>query len=223
MRVVTKKSLEELAKVMPVIHEEEARAIIGGTIYYDVSGNRLGTVGSSDEIRVVAKDEWEDYNNQIGFNTEKDYNKMGMSLSAASDGIKAFIASSYARKLGFKGAQVNSKMDLQADACLVPGDPDVVAIRHDSMILDHENDLINTLKHEQYHHITGHVGNVASQEIAAIEYQISQPEYSSTTDGYKIKTADYLYLQWQQLGLAGKPGYYKIDAYRKCNVVLRVF
>lgn len=220
MRVVTKKSLEELAKVMPVIHEEEARAIIGGTIYYDVSGNRLGTVGSSDEIRVVAKDEWEDYNNQIGFNIEKDYNKMGTPLSLTNDATKTLVTSIYAKRFGFLGTQVNSKIDLKADARIHPNDPDKVAIQYNSMIMDHENDLINTMQHEKYHHITGSVGSATDDEIAAIEYQISQPEYTSTTNNYKIKTGDYLYLQWSRANIAGNPGYTKLDAYKKCGVII---
>ena len=65
MRKITKKSLEELAEVMPIIHEVEAKSFVGGTIYFDISGNRLGTVGSSDELRVVAKEEWEDYGNHL--------------------------------------------------------------------------------------------------------------------------------------------------------------
>lgn len=219
MRKVTKKSLEELAEVMPVIYKEEAKSIIGGTIYFDVSGNRLGKVGSSDELRVVAKEEWEDYTDQLGFGTEKDYSKMGMSLSAANDRVKTVVASSYARNYGFQGVQVNSKVNVQADAWISPNDPNIVAIRHDSMILDHENDLINTLKHEQYHYITGHVGNIASQEIAAIEYQITQPEYSLTTKAYKEKVADYLYKQWQRMGLADTSGYSWTDAKKKCMVL----
>lgn len=219
MRVVTKKSLEELAKVMPVIHEEEARAIIGGTIYYDVSGNRLGTVGSSDEIRVVAKEEWEDYNNQIGFNTEKDYDKMGIPLSATSDGVKTIVTSIYAKRFGFLGAQVNSSVKLSGDAGIRPEYPYVVAIQYNSMILDHENDLINTIKHEQYHSIiTGNVDSTPYNEIEAIEYQISQPEYPSTTKEYKKKVSDYLYEQWKRAGIADTPGYYEFNAKFKCGL-----
>lgn len=34
-------------------------------------------------------------------------------------------------------------------------------------------------------------------------------EKTSTSDDYKIKAANYFYLQWQQSGFAGKLGYYK--------------
>lgn len=220
MRKITKKSLEELAEVMPIIHAVEAKSIVGGTIYFDISGNRLGTVGSSDELRVVAKEEWEDYGNHLGFNTEKDYSKMGMSLSAASDRVKTIVTSSYAKNLGFLGAQVSSKVHLSGDAGIKPDNPSIVLIQHDSMILNHENDLINTMKHEQYHYITGSVEDTASNEIGAIEYQISQSEYPSTSNDYKIITGDYLYMQWQRAGIAGTPGHYKLDAYKKCMVVL---
>lgn len=219
MKKLMRKNLEELAKVMPVICEDEARGIIGGTVYFDVSGNRVGKVGTSDEMRVVSKEEWESYNEHLGMATDKDYTKMGISLSSASDRVKTVVASSYARGLGFLGAQVNSKVDLNADAGIQPGNPDVVLIQHNSMILNHENDLINTIQHEKYHYITGNVESTPHNEIGAIEYQISQPEYSLTTKEYKKTVADYLYRQWQEIGIADTPGHYAYDAQFKCKAL----
>lgn len=115
---------------------------------------------------------------------------------------------------------MSSKVHLSGDAGIRPDNPSIVLIQHDSMILNHENDLINTMKHEQYHYITGSVEDTASNEIGAIEYQISQSEYPSTSNDYKIITGDYLYMQWQRAGIAGTPGHYKLDAYKKCMVIL---
>lgn len=219
MKKVTKKNLDELAKVMPVISRNRQTGYVGGTIYFDLSGNKLGTVGSSNELRVLSLSEWNDYQNAPGINTELDGSKLGISLSNASDVTKTMVATSFAQSYGFMVAQVNSNVDIGADAGIQPGSPNVLLINSNSMIFNNLDDLINTIHHEQYH-LTGAVEGTSQNEIGAIEYQISQPGYISTSNDYKIKTGDYLYAQWQRQGIAGTSGYYKLDAYKKCGVII---
>lgn len=53
MRKLKKKTLDELAKIMPVITEKEQGRIMGGVKFYNESGVYLATIGSSDELRFV--------------------------------------------------------------------------------------------------------------------------------------------------------------------------
>ena len=56
MKKLTKKSLNELAIMMPILSEIQQKTFIGVTHYYDiVSGTFLGTVGSSNDVRFVTQ------------------------------------------------------------------------------------------------------------------------------------------------------------------------
>lgn len=223
MKKLTRKKLDELAQMMPKISEEEANALIGGTIYYNLSGIFLGKVGDSDALRVVASDVWNEYKNNAAFGTytEEKYQNMGVPLSEASTATKIIVASNIAREFGFHGAQINPNITLAngADAGLKPANPNIVLIQHDSSILNDLNNLKNTFAHESYH-ATGCLKGTTICEIGAIEYQISHSTYANTTNDYKIRTGDYLYSQWKKDNIADTPGHYRVDAYRMCGVVL---
>ncbi|MFI3315362.1 MAG: hypothetical protein R3Y04_06820 [Rikenellaceae bacterium] len=62
MRKLERKSLDELAQKMPLIKESEQAQFVGGYKYYDASGNYMGTLGSSNEIRLL-------YNNLLDLNS----------------------------------------------------------------------------------------------------------------------------------------------------------
>jgi hypothetical protein len=56
MKKMTRKSLNELAIMMPTLNEIQQKTFIGVTHYYDiVSGTFLGTVGSSNDVRFVTQ------------------------------------------------------------------------------------------------------------------------------------------------------------------------
>lgn len=61
-RQVTKMSLNELAKKMPVVSELQKCEFLGGTVFYDCNGNRLGELydGFGAQIRVCNLDEYND-------------------------------------------------------------------------------------------------------------------------------------------------------------------
>ena len=53
MKKLRKTTLDELAKKMPVLSENEQRSSIGGYRYYDESGQFIDQIGSSNEIRFI--------------------------------------------------------------------------------------------------------------------------------------------------------------------------
>lgn len=57
MKKLNRKSLDELARKLPVINESEQRQLIGGIRYYDGSGNFIGKFGSSDNIMITVASE----------------------------------------------------------------------------------------------------------------------------------------------------------------------
>ncbi len=50
---LNRKSLDELAEIMPVLNDDEQRMLIGGTYYYTPDGYFLGTLGLGSEIRIT--------------------------------------------------------------------------------------------------------------------------------------------------------------------------
>ena len=58
-RNLTRKSLDELAKVMPVLNEDVQHSYIAGTHYYDLDGNYIGKIGKSDDLRFIDKQLYE--------------------------------------------------------------------------------------------------------------------------------------------------------------------
>lgn len=64
MKKVTKKSLDELARIMPALSEEEQRSYVGGTWYFDVSGAFLEQVGTGNDVRIMWMSEYQDFLNQ---------------------------------------------------------------------------------------------------------------------------------------------------------------
>ena len=45
--------MDELTKIMSVVNESEQQDLVGGTFYFDYSGNYLGSSGSGSDIRIA--------------------------------------------------------------------------------------------------------------------------------------------------------------------------
>lgn len=156
MKTITKHSLDELAKSMPIINETESSGIIGGTQYFDLSGNYLGNIGNSNEIKITHFDSG-------SFNPLKQYGEGALknafdsgcyTMDAVNTSIRGKIMKSVANRYGFKNVTTNSQRDGAAGEW-DPYNPNYININPDAAIFKRPGcnmfDIICNLIHENNH------------------------------------------------------------------------
>ena len=67
--------------------------------------------------------------------------------------------------------------------------------------------------HEHFHYNNTNSLGTFQGEIDAIMNQVSHSTYRATSQEHKMNTANYLYQQWENLGIANSPGHERLDAY----------
>ncbi len=186
MKKLTKQSLDELAKEMPVLSEEVQISLIGGAKYFDLSGTFLGDIGPGDEMRIISPNEFQaamaDYNNHPYDGSGQLY---GQSLSSASRNTKHRVLLHYAKGGLSHFNLVNLSQDIQAGW----NKDGQFMINLNGFFMDHEQDIINTMVHEMVHYNAGSGDN---SEYAAYMAQISHPSYALTSLRYKKYLAECL-------------------------------
>lgn len=210
-RKLTRKNLDELAKVMPVLSEEVQACCWGGAVYFDENGNRLNRVGSSDEIRVISTTE---FNQILQLSVDDpDCNYGGEALKSSSESIKnkifQFYVSQYApNATSYKIGNSNGNFaHSTSDGKIV--------INESSSGIYNENDLISVLQHENIHlsylsgGFSGNVDdNTARLMFSSLEYelntlmkQISLPEFQYTSTIFKESIALAIHDTWNKLAI----------------------
>jgi hypothetical protein len=98
------KDLENLAKEMPVLTENEQKVVIGGSIYLDNNGNELGRFGVYDNFRVVDQETFE---YARSFNLDNCGTPLSQTENSGFSGniydIQKTVFTRYARKMGYTG------------------------------------------------------------------------------------------------------------------------
>ncbi len=214
MKKLKKLNLNQLATEMHEIGEVDQSNYVGGSVFFDPSGNYLGTSGLGDDIQIISADEFI-HNQTYGLSSS------GVAISSSSSGTQWAVVNHYLSGSGSSGSgflmnnvQIASPtIDAEA-GFTTDGD---FYIKSGSYVLDNESDLINTLAHEENHYINNFDGS-ATGEINAINAQIAHASYSTTSSYYKGEVADYLYDQWERQGIANDPGYTLADARTHCGL-----
>ncbi len=217
-RKITKKSLDELAKIMPVLTEQEARECVGAAKFYDISsGNSLGQIGGSTAVRFISINEFETLKSSYptgGINgkpmTDSQVDANGKSLTQVSDNIKQSFVKSIISDLnisGFaftsvtngSGNEMSTKIDLKNKTI------ELFLCEDGGFAYENYASLKNTIYHEYLH--TQYQGYTESYIILK---QVKHSSYDNTSDEYKKQTAEYL--------LSVEPSLTKERAYELCKV-----
>lgn len=197
-RKLTRKNLDELAKVMPVLSEEVQSSCMGGTIYVSADGIRFGKIGGSDEFYVIDAAQWRSINNP----KSSDYNDpyLGERLSSCSDSTIQAVVGGYAKNFANYTGTVCAKSygDDSGTQASVSSGGELCINRYGEYVY-HENDLISILEHEG-EHISGTSGSYWHQELKAVENQVNSSYYATTSTSFREGLANYLVDIWKNLG-----------------------
>jgi len=193
MKVLKRKTLDELKAIMPVLSETEQAMYNGGTFYFDLSGNELGKVGTGNDLKFIA---------QSDFNYYRDNNIEGAgdSFSALSKAAQTtFVINHSSFESGQIAISNNSDRDLAAEV-LEGG----VKIYKDDSVWNNYYDALSTLEHEWYHFDNGHHHTTGiehvQQEIETYIAQINSAGFANTSYEYKKRVAENMYYLYAENG-----------------------
>lgn len=216
MRKLIRKNLEELAKVMPTIAENQKNEYVGGSVYFAPDGTRLGKIGTGDDIKVAhengSQSPQEVFN---GYNSNYTSGSTpGAGLSSADSGIKLQVFKYYAKTCANFTGEVNLIFGYNADGdnnlAEVGGGGTPDAFLNVSPYLDfnfHENDISSLMNHEGYHIRDTSNSATPQSEISANRYEISQPGFSGASENYQDNTIDNLHKAYEDAGLGNDSRY----------------
>lgn len=168
MKKLTKKSLDELARVMPVISEAKQRVFFGGTWYYDTSGTLVGfTPDESDEIRVV--------NSTWGTGDT-------LKFSEASQETQGKILSTIGQSAGISGTVQIYGVSNQNEYAKYSHNNDIVGVNSSGSFYGSGNyyDFLSMLIHESYHQSNRWDGSDRN-ELEALLYQMNHYTFGKTS------------------------------------------
>ena len=226
MKKLEKKTLDELAKIMPVITEKEQSCIMGGVKFYNESGVYLGTIGSSDELRFVdGNTTFGDITNQVG-NTmaggpvktlekrqEAAALNIGSSWSNTSEKSRRSFVTTVVNESqllnSLKGLQFEDDWDSGTVAAAIftnkkTGEK-TLAISSKQAFFGTYSNAFSMLVHESYHARSGSGSQSSSgasgvelrpDESGAYEYQVNNANYSQTTEAFRLELARGAITNW---------------------------
>ena len=188
MKKLTKKSLNELAKVMPKIAEKQQRELIGCAKYYNHNGEYLGMIGTGDEMRVISNSDFDVYAAGI----YEEGTLFGIGLLDASDTEKMAVLTNFL-PFGITGVEFLDEPVKGQQAGLDSNGN--FYINKNGFILENASSIVNTIVHEEYHfdneHYTGSISD--GQELDTLMYQINDSSYENTNQEYRLFVANQLY------------------------------
>lgn len=161
MKKLGKSTLEELAKRMPVLSENEQRSSIGGYRYYDESGNFLGEIGSHDTVRITSRD---NYNVAIENGA---CSPDSIDFSSASKEAKSNIVKSICAEHGITVETYDNSSNPRVNGT-TNGERISINISGNIVSTGHYYDIVLIAVHEQEHLDTRHdTGNKPASERTA--------------------------------------------------------
>lgn len=202
---LTRKNLDELAELMPIIDEIHQKGFMGGTHYYDLSGNYLGKIGASDNVRFTTPSSYQSY---IPINAEYG----GSSFANAGSGTQiAFMQKHFGTGNIIINPSAKYAAGLDSSGNLV--------IDPNSSVWNNRYDILSTLDHETIHYnhrdyLKTDPNEIYQAEFTAYMTQISSSLYQQTSAAYKIEVAEALYEYSNNLN----KGYSKDQIYSMCGV-----
>lgn len=198
MKTITKQSLTELSKKMPVLSEKESSEIIGGYKFYDASGNYLGEMGASSEIRIADMDSGK-FNSIRLTNTASSLIGLysgSIGMEAATTSQKSSIIKSIAAQNGIRNVTANTRESNSTMGGWHPNNPEYININPSSEIFTSgktsEYDILCTMIHENNHRNKPKTGAnyndpryLAEMELEAYEEIFRSGHYQYTSERYK--------------------------------------
>ena len=189
-RKATKKSLDELRKIMPVLSEKQQRACIGSARYYDVQGNFLGTFGSGLEMRVIAPESFSHL-----LSTGDSSRLHGTPLSSASDSTRRAVLLRYLppHLADFEWTDqsgIFAGFTLGGTFRIGRGD-----------WKDHHGDIMSIIAHETHHYNSGNFSGCWEEELGALMTQINCSTYDNTSHWLRQRVYERLIQTKEKLGL----------------------
>lgn len=182
MRKLRKMNLDELAQEMPVLSEEEQRAHEGGAFYYTMSGDYLGKVGDSNEIRIISADTY--------YNLSGNANGVGMDVVSSnfsfitSNDVKFNVLNSMARSVGV-GSGFNMANLEQGTYAEIDISGNVSFSYHAPCFRDaNYYDFVLTLYHERRHIETSYLDHRRS-EFEAYACVLRHPQFEQASEKFK--------------------------------------
>jgi hypothetical protein len=189
MRKLTRKNLDELAKEMSVISEIQQKTFIGGTFYFDYSGNYLGKIGDSNEMQIgtsVIDSGSIPFSIASAETVEKVLTTMGNAIGISGDVRIAYGNGNYQG-----GVDENGQ----------------IFVNYQGNIFGENNyfDFLSLLHHEHYHQTTqsGYTFSSGQNEFQALMYEINQPGFQNTSQYYKENTLNDYYSYYDSGYLSG--------------------
>lgn len=228
------KDLENLAKEMPVLTENEQKVVVGGSIYLDHNGNELGRFGSCDNFCVVDQETFE---YARSFNLDNCGTPLSQTGSSGFSGniydIQKTVFTRYAREIGFTN-EIRIVEDFSNEGIFISKDgAHALCLNVARSGIVYESELNNSL-------VKLYIGTFRSgylsgdgvseedrikEEISYIMNAIAELNAEDKRNNTKEKTqqslresyASQLCSLWHDQGHTGV-GYEIWDAYRACGV-----
>lgn len=150
MKELKRLSLDELAKVMPVIEEEEQKQYVGGTHFYDYQGNMLGEIGNEGDIRIISENNYNDLKNKNDYNN---YSSWGVPIQQAkleSESVKNILSSvtGYSPNTFLITSGISND---EAKTLYINPTTYLIEIDMTSLTIKDVNCMLSTMSHESYH------------------------------------------------------------------------
>ncbi len=178
-RKLNKQSLEELAKTMPVLSEEEQRKYVGAERYYDeCSGNYLGKAGTNDNILIISAADF----------YSKNYAR-GVSIQDRP-AIQSSVMRSIAYELGYTGAICTGSLGSNSSGKIrlaTANQSTGITVGNDNGFFNEANyyNIKSIIVHEVYHMGDTENTTVQDKELAAYYTQTTHTDYNNTTYAFK--------------------------------------
>ena len=173
MKKLTRKSLDELARVMPVVDELKKRNYVGGTWYFDKAGVQVAYIDDgSQEIRIGTPES-------------------SIAFSSTSMDVVAKVMNTMGASIGVNGSIIVDNKYGNGVYGYTDPSSGKISINMTSPSFEGSNycDFLSTLHHEHYHQMN--IGNGLSydeNELQALIYEMSQPSFKNASQEYKAET-----------------------------------
>ncbi|HMM18642.1 hypothetical protein [Proteiniphilum sp. X52] len=171
MKKLTRKSLDELAKTMPIVSKTQQNGFIGGAMYFDSNGNFVGSYGEGNGIIIAPT-----------------ILHSGISFDVASPETVGKVMTTMARAVGISG-NVNIIFD-RGDLYGRAHEDGSVDFNYNANIMAHNNyyDFLSVLHHENHHLMSMEDAGTSQSEFQALIYEINQPSFQNTSEYYRSNT-----------------------------------
>ncbi len=198
---LTKKSLKELAEIMPVLSEKEQESCIGGTHFYNLSGVSLGSVGPGDDIRIISQDELyaakyeSEQNKDYSYKSSSSWGSYIQQTDISSDCVVKIVSS--VTGVDKSVIRITSGAIQEAGTMFFGSGAFLIQIEKGSFSLKNAGSLNSTMRHEA-NHIIRPSDNQWLDENDAYMDQTSASDFKSLPSEYREMIASMWTSQAEQ-------------------------